>query len=459
MLGRRSYKTKPCILFQRGRCHRQNCTFAHGEAELRRAPGPPFNGRRDYKGGDLRDKLDRRHSPQGRYSPGRDRRGHHLLHSKKPLLHDRGLSLSRSPARRRMRQHSDGQSDHSESFKRSIGDDEQMKEDANSSYDKNDVLEDELRQIEDAIEKLDEDKTHLERLLEDKGDEADKLLRRIEDLERQLNKEEENCKRITSKIKKFTKVYGRYLKIQEDLKRAEVRFQRFGDQVGLDVSKPSVTEDSSLNIGSDGEANRENNINPKNVELPNHASTSKKRTRLHPPYSDEAKLGSSRKRERFSTGVSRSEKHAITEGTGLHSEHNSKETDLVKGKVTTKVIYNSVTDDSKQNRGKNSPSIYSLDKWKGSDVMHTMPPTSMAAHAVDELTEAIEIEGRPEALEANAVIQSGILDNKLTASYIPPIPLFTKNAYKQFEGDDEEVDVEKVDSEMVNENINSDVEI
>lgn len=94
-----------------------------------------------------------------------------------------------------MRQHSDGQSDHSESFKRSIGDDEQMKEDANSSYDKNDVLEDEvwivkyvgfilnktwqllymllfwpayallclqLRQIEDAIEKLDEDKTHLE---------------------------------------------------------------------------------------------------------------------------------------------------------------------------------------------------------------------------------------------------------------------------------------------------------
>lgn len=73
--------------------------------------------------------------------------------------------------------------------------------------------------------------------------------------------------------------------------RAEVRFQRFGDQVGLDVSKPSVTEDSSLNIGSDGEANRDNNINSKNVELPNHASTSKKRSRLHPPYGDEAKLG------------------------------------------------------------------------------------------------------------------------------------------------------------------------
>lgn len=32
-------------------------------------------------------------------------------------------------------------------------------------------------------------------MLEDKGDEADKLMRRIEDLERQLNKEEENCKR------------------------------------------------------------------------------------------------------------------------------------------------------------------------------------------------------------------------------------------------------------------------
>ena len=72
--------------------------------------------------------------------------------------------------------------------------------------------------------------------------------------------------------------------------------------------------------------------------------------------------GGSQKRERFSSGASRSEKHAITEGTGLRSEHNSKETDLVIGKVPTKIICNSLTDDSRQNRGKNSPSIYSLDK-------------------------------------------------------------------------------------------------
>ncbi|KAJ0974759.1 hypothetical protein J5N97_016724 [Dioscorea zingiberensis] len=461
MLGRRFYKTKPCILFQRGRCPRQNCTFAHGEAELRRAPGPPFNGRRDYKSGDLRDKLDRRHSPPRRYSPVRDTRGHHVLHNQKPLLRDRGRSLSRSPVKKRMRQHSGGRSDHSESFKRSNGDDEQLKEDTNSSYDKKDALEEELRQIEETIEKLDEDKSHLERLLEDKVDEADKLSRRIEDLEKQLNKEEEICKRITSKIKKFTKVYGRYSKIQEELKRAEARFHRFGDQLGLDATKPSATEeDSSLNIGSDGEANRENNINPKNVELQNHASASRKRSRLHPPISEEAKLGSSRKRDRFSSGMTRSERYAITEGSALHSENNSKETDLVKGKVTTKGIYNSLAEDSKKKRGKNSPIISYQDKQvKGSDAVRTLPSTSMAAHALDELIEGTEIEGKSGAMEANAVNESGILDNKLTSAYMPPIPLIAKNAYKQFEGDDEDVDVEKIDSEMVDINISSDVEI
>ncbi|XP_048539555.1 zinc finger CCCH domain-containing protein 13-like isoform X1 [Triticum urartu] len=255
-----AFKTKLCALWRRGPCPRgPSCGFAHGEGELRTPPPhstfPPRAGPggRDHRIHEFRGRPERRNSPRRRYSPDRDTRGH-LFRNKMPP-HSRGSSQSRSPIRksdRRPKKKVDGdKSDSSGSFNTSENED-RKKDDIHSSSDEKDDGEAKLKQIALDMKALHEDKSKLQTILDKKIDEAGILSGRVDDLESQLNKEKEDCERMTSKIKKLIKAYGRYVKAQDDLKRSQGRFERLADSLASDSLKSGTKEQgSSVNAGND----------------------------------------------------------------------------------------------------------------------------------------------------------------------------------------------------------------
>ncbi|XP_037465178.1 zinc finger CCCH domain-containing protein 13-like isoform X3 [Triticum dicoccoides] len=213
-------------------------------------------GGRDHRIHEFRGRPERRNSPRRRYSPDRDTRGH-LFRNKMPPR-SRGSSQSRSPIRkseRRSKKEVDGEkSDSSGSFNTSENED-RKKDNRHSSSDEKDEKDDgeaQLKQIALDMKALHEDKSKLQMILDEKIDEAGILSGRVDDLESQLNKEKEDCERMTSKIKKLIKAYGRYVKAQDDLKRSQGRFERLADSLASDSLKSGTKEQgSSVNAGND----------------------------------------------------------------------------------------------------------------------------------------------------------------------------------------------------------------
>ncbi|XP_023530204.1 zinc finger CCCH domain-containing protein 13-like isoform X5 [Cucurbita pepo subsp. pepo] len=340
----------------------------------------PCNGRREYRGNDLRHKLDSRHSPLQE----RDSRGRHG-----PRDYSSSWSLERqSDRKRRKKEYGDSRNDYSGNLRISDRSEERDREGKISSASR-DTLEGQLNKMQADIEMAEHHKHQAEVYLDERIQEVDSLTSRIQELESQLYKEREDSRRIKSKIKKFVKAHNRYSRIQDELKRSQVRLEQLGDQLGSDVNKIGANEeDSSINIVSDGEDPGFHAVSP-----------------LH----DLQKDNSASKKKHIVQDIAENSKRA---------------------------------NDSKQKRGRTSTAVSSADKVRGLE-SGVVPLTSMAAHAVDE---EVDIE-----LDVNNKVNE-TRENTKEASFgslpfPPPPPPIREINHSRYESEDQNVDVVALDDE------------
>lgn len=375
--------------------------------------------RRDNRSFDLRNKLDRRRSPLHRYSPGRDARGWHGHQRFRPLQSIKRRKYGRVD-------NLDGQSDLSESFKFSEGIADRGKDKHLGLSDSRGLLDNELKQVQYEIDVLVDQKGRLEINLQERIQEADVLSSRIRDLEVQLCEEKDKSKRINSKIKKLIRAHVHHIQLQDELKRSQVQFQKLVEELGLDAAQHIGGED--INIISDEEVQV--------LELTkDHISTGKKQMKLQNTM--EAPGGS-----KLAASILKGHK-ARVDGSSWRNSHiqsnGNKEPEVGNKRKDTEQLQPS---ESRSRRRKDaSKGSASLDKHKVLESNVVAPPTSMAAHAVDDFVDQIEVEDKTEAIETSAAAENGL------PFALPPLPSLSKINYIQFEGADENVDVDGLELE------------
>ncbi|XP_050206474.1 zinc finger CCCH domain-containing protein 13 isoform X2 [Mercurialis annua] len=429
MVEGKLFKTKLCVLYKEGRCHRHSCSFAHGNAELR-SFFPSSNGKQDHRVGDLRDKLDKRFSPRHRYSPARD------------------AGVENNDGKRRRNMHFDGQSDFSGSLKSSDGTGDQVKRRKNPSTDSRVPHKEQLKEVRSDINMLDQQKTQLRTLVQEKVEEAEVLTSRIREVDAQLSKEKEACKRTISKMKKFVKAHKHYVRIQDELKRSQSRLQKLGDQLDSDITTTDCNEeDLSINFVSDEESPVYHTISPRNEVQKNSYLCEEG---LHAKLD----IGGELKKAKLTTGGG---DHAETMTTAKPFQLNAYSAQLDVNKEVMMVDDGNDSDQPRRNKGKQkrkkSVSISSVDKIKGPGVGPMAPSTSMAAHAIDELVE-VELEESIDVAETTTLeIDKGAAKYGVTTRLpfpLPPPPPLPQTTYSEYKEKAANVDAEGLDEdEMV----------
>ncbi|XP_012852467.1 PREDICTED: zinc finger CCCH domain-containing protein 13 isoform X2 [Erythranthe guttata] len=395
MVERELYKTKLCMLYERGRCPRQFCNFAHGTAELRRS----FNGREEYREGrDLRERLDRMRSPLDN-SPGRgDAKARHSSRGDSPR--SVGKRIERNHRKRRQL---DGHNN-DYSGRMSDGTEDKIKDRRHISSDTKVRADEQLRELHSEIKMLESDRRRMEMYLEDKVKQADNFTMKIHELEMQLSKEKEEGKRLTTKIKKFVKAHSRHLRLQDELKRSHAHFQKLGEQLASDAVGPGNEE---INTMSDDVAG--GYASPLNEGQLN-AAPPKKRSRVFMGAHDS------------SNQVGRSRVDKLSRHSGNHDKFSN----------------------SKKPEADGDAATATADKYKVSEAGLPKPPTGIAANAIDEDVEVVETDNNKfQVVGAETEVA---LRTTPRLPFPPPPPPPIPHNYK---GDDDDENEETVEVDIV----------